>query len=396
MGDNVNSYDYGTIRIDDVTPLFRSVVANRPVFISLVDIQGGVTNTKHEWLQFKQSPQSWLLDAAYTAAGGTITLVSNDGLAEGDILRFEASDGTSYDMQAKVTAVDAGGADIDITEISTSENLADETVVYRIASPKNENSGESDEDNSKPDRVFNYTQIFRKDIQLSRTTLQSALHGLATDAVDQRAEKVQSLVDFQVERRLVELSWDMNASMLFGIPEQRTSSNPGRMGGVLYYLAQQAGTQLDAAGAEVSLDLLNQAVEQAVSNGADGPMLTILFCHPTQARAISALNTTGNNPTILREDKTTGSYVAQFQSDLGGTNGGALTTIVVDRNFAKDKIVIIRPDAVKLKSMQNMFLEETTDKKTDGRTWKLLGEYTLEFNNYTADGIVISDVGIPA
>lgn len=394
MGDNVNSYDYGTIKIDDVNPLFRAVVAKRPVLISLVDIAGGVTNPKHEWLQFKQSPSSWLLDSAYTAAGGTITLVANDGLAVGDILRFENPDGSSYTMQAKVTAVSGGGATITITEIGTGENLADETVVYRIASPKQENSDEADEDNSKPDRVYNYTQIFRKDIQLSRTTLQTALHGLATEA--DRANKIQDLVDFQVERRLTELSWDMNASMIFGIPEQRTSSANGRMGGILYYLGLQAGTTFDAAGAAVSQDILNQALEQAVSNGADGPLMTILFCHPTQAREISAFNTSGNNPIIIRGDETAGQYVARYQTDLSGTNGGALMTVVVDRNFAKDKIVVMRPGSVQLKYMQNLMLDETTDKKTDGRTWKLIGEYTLEFNNYTADGIVINDLAVPA
>jgi hypothetical protein len=54
------------------------------------------------------------------------------------------------------------------------------------------------------------------------------------------------------------------------------------------FLKSATGNSLDADGA-ITMAIINNAMEIAKSNGANG--ISLLLCHPTQARKISAFNT---------------------------------------------------------------------------------------------------------
>lgn len=384
------SMDYEAIHIPDVMQTFRTVVEKAPTTLSLIPISDErVTLHKHEWLEHSKSQQSWTVNGACNTGDTSLVVDDNTGMKVGDILKFEQSTGASVTVKAKVSAVNGDGVTVTIERLGTDENIGDNAVVYLVARPQLENSESDAGDNESPERAYNYTQIFRRDFRLSRTTLQSKVYGLATEA-DQEG-KLMSLINFQVVNKLREIAWELNNSVIDGVREERDDvTDRGMFGGILYFLTAQASSQYDAAGAAVSQEILNNAIEQAAENGAITSEITVMLCHPSQARRISAFNTSGNNPVILRGEVTAGSYVAQYQSDLAGSNGGALTLIVTDPNFPKDQLALLNPSDLAIKSMEVLSVTETTDADVDGRRWKILGELTLEVRNAATDHMLVT------
>jgi len=382
------SVEYSTINIEDVNDVFETIVKSKPVFASMVPVQGVATNTKHEWMEHKKSPKQWTIDGATTAGTGTLTLDDTTGIKVGDVIKFTASTGASISVKAKVLTV-ASGTSITVTRPyggTTDATISDNAVVSLVSRAVAENSTQSLDSNTIPTRKYNYTQIFRRDFGLSRTALKSAMHGLATDA--DKSQKVQTLVNFQINEQLNDIAYELNNSLIDGIREARADGGAnGSMGGILAFLKENTSSVYDASSSAISTSILNSAIEKAVTNGANGSDFAVMLMHPVQARKISAFNTAGTNPQIVnqRGETTTGSYVVKYQSDLAGSNGGALSTIIVDRNFPQDKIAILDMSKIAIVPMENFSVIETTESKTDGRTWKILGEVTLEFKNY-ADG----------
>lgn len=383
--------------IEDVMPVFRSLIAKAPAVAGMIPIAESedrfAKNHVHKWLEYKKSQTTWTVNGNSATSSTALVLDSTTGVKAGDILQFEKPSGASTSVKAKVVSV-TNGTDLVIERLfSTDEIILDNSIVTLVSRAKAENSTEDLENNAEPTKKTNYTQIFRRDFILSRTTLQTAFHGLATDA--DRERKVMDMVDFQVQNQLSDILFEYNNSLIDGYPEQRVAGGDnGTFRGMIPHLQLAAASQLDGGAVAITPTILNNAVEQAVGNGAKGTDLTRIICNSNQARKLTAFNQTGNNPVIERGDVTAGSYVARFQSDLAGTNGGALVEIVVDRNFPKDMMVITNPSSHLVAPMQPFFIEETTDNKTDGRTWKLLGELTYEFHNANDESILIHNLAV--
>lgn len=367
------------------------VIAKNPTFLSLIGMSPTmVTHHKHEWLEYKKSPVSWTVNGAVDAsATTTIVFDSNSGIKVGDILGFKASTGASLTQKAKITAVDGGGTDVTASWLTANTNdLTDNAVAFLISRARSEFSAEDLADNATLTDKFNYTQIFRRDFGLSRTTLQSRMYGLSTQgglSADPQANTM-SMIGFQLENQMKDIMYELNNSVLFGYKEVRVAGAAnGSMGGVLPFLEAESTALYNASAGALSTTILNGALNQAGENGANGSDLTLMMMHPRQARKFAALDST---VTVLRGDTTTGRYIAEYQSDLAGSNGGSRLTLAVDRNFPEDKIAMLDPTLINLAAMENLSVQETTDGKDDGRTFKLLGEMTLEVKN-AADGHIL-------
>jgi len=412
MSDLQTSPEFAAIHIDSVIEEFSTIVAKRPAVSSLIQF---VTNPaeyatlpRYEWLEHKRTPLAWTVNGDSNAASTGLTLDSTTGIKAGDVLGFTSPSGVSNNVRAKVTSVTSSTVLVIerlVTATLTDETILDNSEVFLVSRAKAENSTADAGTNEKPVRKHNFTQIFRRDLTLSRTLLQSKVYGLKSLSPADRRERLISLVQFQAEAQLQQIAYELNQTTLFGYREERVDGGDnGSMGGIFDFLFENTSSKLDAADAALSQTLINNAVNQVAENGGDTTQLTVLLCHPTQARQISAFNTSGNNPVIVREDKVAGSYVAQYQTDLGATNGGALTQIVVDRNFPKDRIVILNPNNLRYVPMEAFSVTETTliDSEgrivddQDGRRWKLLGELTLEFKNYADEAIVIHNIQVPS
>jgi len=356
-------------------------------------------------LEHKRTPLAWTVNGASASASTALVLDSTAGVKANDILGFKTTAGASVSPRAKVTSV-TNGTDLVIERLVTTAfpdaTIPDNATVFLISRAKAENSDSDAATNELPVRKFNYTQIFRRDLSLSRTLLQSQVYGLKGVSAADKREKIMKMVEFQAQAQLQQIAYELNQSTIFGVKEARADGGDnGSFGGIIDFLAENTESFYDAAGAALSQTILNNAVNQVAENGGDTTTLTVLHCHPRQARKISAFNTTGNNPVVIRGDVTAGTYVAQYQTDLAGSNGGALTQIVVDRGFPEDKIAILNPNNLRYVPMEAISVTETSRiedgriaSTVDGRQWKLLGELTLEFKNSRDEAVLIDDLAL--
>lgn len=397
MADVYKSYDFSAIQIPDVMQMFETVVAKQPTLLNLIGVDTSIRAkaTKHEWMQFKSSRSSFGVASAYTAADGVIVLDDVTGLSVGNVLGFTNADETSVTFKARITAINTGTNTITIDVIGTDENMADTATAYIVARGVSEMSSANPDTNRVPERKYNYTQILREDFQLSRTTLQSALYGLNDNQA--QTDAIQGQVDFQAAERLNSMAWELNQSLIEGVRYASDATEDARtMGGLMYYLGLSSDTQYDASASAISETIINNAMNKVVDNGGRGGSLNVLLCNANQARKISAFNTSGTNPVVQVQngDTRTGNYVVQYQSDLAGTNGGSLTTIVVDRNMPKDKVVVFSNEKTKLVPMQDMQMWDSTANDTDGRRYSMLAEYTFQWQNYETEGILIDNLTV--
>ena len=353
MSNLITSPEYESISIPDVTEAFRTVQASLPNFLSLVGLASHrVKNHEHKWLEYKKAPKSWLVKTESKIKNPFINLVSTQGLKVGSVLGFTQADGRSLPVKAKVLGINKNREIITIKRLGPDTTIPAEASVFLISYARQENSQGEEDPNEIPTWQENYTQIFRRDVHLSRTLLQTELHGLnRTEA----REKTYGLLNFQIFSRLRDLAYELNQSVLQGIKEKRLDGGGhGMLGGVLPFLTAQESSQYDASNTELQADLINNAIEQAVSNGANYSDLRVIACHPKQGRKFSSLNR--DKLIIERADSVTGNQVLNFRSDLPGFGG--VSRIVLDANFPQDQIALLSPDNLELLAMEPLSVTE--------------------------------------
>jgi hypothetical protein len=361
------SYDYqNTVR--DLSDAFMQVIEQSPVLKEMVRVSGVATNTKHEWLEDVVSQMERSIKAGnnYAIGAGVIELTSNVGVKVNDILEFELTTGVMGTLKAKVTNVNANTETISITVYggSVDQNMLAGSKVFLLSRPKNEATNADPDNGYEPTVEYNYTQIF------DRTALESLT------SVNVKKYGIGDALNYQVQRQLLDIGYEMARTMLRSPRVQRASGENGTMGGIMWFLQNGTGNSVDANSNPITPTILNNAFEVAAQNGAMG--ITTILCNPVQARKISAFNTSGNNPVIQRTDTTTGSYVTTFISDQGN-----VVNIVADRNFDKDKIALLDMSKIALVPLQNRQMQDkdATQVGADYIARRIIGEYTLEVKN---------------
>ena len=383
----VNSYEFqNTVR--DLGDAFRAIVVNDPILLNFLNESGFATNTKHEWLEDVITAKSWATDAAYTVADGTFTLVSTVWVKAGDILGFKKASGASSTLQVKVVSVDSATAiTVSVYGWTTDENLASGTTVSLISRPKNESSVAEADNGGEPSVQYNYTQIFDRTAKVSKTAQSVKMYGL------------DNALNYEVSRQLADLRYELVNAIIFGRRVQRNGSEAGTMWGMLHFMeiANTAGAdnKINASAAALSSTILNNGYEKGYKNGATN--LTTVLCGPKQARKISAFNTSGANPVIMKSESSTqaGAYVSAFVADLP-VQGWMVGTILVVSNFPEDKILLLDNDRVNFMPLQGRSFTDSdaTPQGADFFARRILGEYTLEFKNAGNAHILIENLAI--
>jgi hypothetical protein len=389
-----NSYDFSN-PIRDVSLEFDTLIASSPSFLKLFGSLGQsmnpitgapiVTNTKYEWINDPMTQYSSAITAFDTDGDGTgITLASTTGFEAGSIIRFEAAAGSSKTELAQVTSVDSA------TELTISRDYGSTTGVTLIvgdivilnSTPRNEDSDVGYAIKHQSSIDFNYTEIFDEVANLSATAMASASYDNAT------------AMAVQVRAAMIRLARKLENALIHGVRVQRTSSVAGSLGGLIQYISG-AGGNIDATGGNLSQTLVNNVIEDILQ---DGGMLInpMILCAPNQARRFSALNTSGSNPTVFKEntDRTVGGYTTAFVGDLTLEDQGIVAKIFTGQNFPKDKVAIVDMNSVSLQTMRGLASKDATTNGTDGRKERILAEVTLEIKNATTGHGIITGLNI--
>lgn len=384
------SYDY-QLNVRDLSNAFIEIVKKIPVLAALVGaplmgLDGQplmATNTKHEWLEDVMTPQEWTVNNTRSTSGGTLVLVSTVGIKAGMVLGFESAAGASKTVQLIVTTTPSSPTDVAVAVYgsSTDVQLVATDVVKLISIPKAESTDPDPTDGYEPTPEYNYTQIFDRTAKVSATAEMVKKYGIG------------SALNYQVAKKLKELAYELNNSIIYGRRVQRTGTTPGTtgsMGGLLYFLEAASGNEVDASGNDLSQGILNDGFELGMANGADN--MRTLLCNVNQARKISAFNTSGTNPLIMRDEKTAGSFVMQFVSDIPVGSNGMISQIVVEPNFPKDKIALIDTSKVGIVPLRGFTDKDATPNGADYYARRVLGELTMEVKNAANSHVILSNV----
>ena len=366
------SYNYANIK-RDLSDVFSVIVKNKPVLSTLIPMDWAVaTATKHEWLEDVVSPKSWVLDGAYTAADGDMTFENVTWLVVGSIVTFEKPTGASSTLTAKVTAVNTGTKVVTISvygDDSVDENLADAAIVKLVSIPKAEGTDPTANDGREPTTEFNYTQIFDRTAKVSKTSQEIAKYG------------IESAIDYQVETQLLDLAYEMVSTIIFGKRVLRGASEAGSMWGILYFLNKATGNKVDASAGAISSTILNNGLAKANENGALN--IDMVIWHPDQIRKVGAFNQ--NQIQLSQTDRSRGTYVTEYVGDLG-----TVTTLVSDRNFAKDKLLLVDSSKIRVLPLQNRGFQDV-DAALPGSDYfarRILWEFTMEVKNANTHTVI--------
>ena len=371
------SYDYVNVK-RDLSDAFVQVVQERPILSNVIGVAGVATQTKHERLEDVVSPSAWTTNAAYTIADPSLTLVTTAGLKVGDILKFELPTGVRATVLLEVTGITSGTViAVSVYGSTTDVNMATASGVRLMGRPKNEATCATADDGYEPGTEYNYTQIFDRTAKVSKTSVECEKYGIG------------GALNYQIERQLMDLAYEMVNTSIDMPRVQRTTSVNGTMGGRFRFMQQATGNVVDALGAAIDADMINDALELAAQNGATG--ISTFVCNPVQARKISAFNVSWNNPVITQDSKVAGSYVTTFLSDQGHA-----VVIVADRHFDKDKVAMIDPTKINLMPLKNRAFsdEDAAPVGCDYYARRILGEYTLEIKNAAESHVYITGLSV--
>ena len=342
----------------DLTDILSTVIAETPKFISLFGSAPDAIQRKHEWLEDQIAPRSLTVvsidtltitastaDVAKLLVGTTLSIADDPAL-----FRVTVLDSTST---FTVELAAANGSE------TTAPTAAD--VMGIVSTPQVEASSNSNGEQQyrESDTAYNQTQIIRKLVQLSRTSMGIGVYGIENSLATQLNFAMQ-----QVAR-------DMNRMALFGARVAGTASVKGEAGGLYTYAT---ALEVDADTSIFDNYIINDAA-QAITD--EGGVPSIIVCSPGQARVISAAN--ADQVRIIRADQARGEYVASVTNDMNG----ATQTVIADYDIPDTQAWVLDPAGLAISNLSNGRIsdEDTTTSGFDGIQRTILGELTFEFKN---------------
>ena len=345
-----------------VLATYEIIRQESPLLLGMIGTGEVATSTKLEWLEDSVGPRRFYPSAnssgALTVTADEVAMVKVGSLvmASGgpELFKVDSASGTSI----TVSLVAANGG-------SRTASTAPASVAWNIvADPEKEGSEAGDGAVHQAKIGYNYTQIFRKDVTLSRSAIQTAVYG-----------DLDNQINNQVSLKLEEMVRDMNGVLVFGHRQERSGSALGMAGGLYEFATGEGALSVDGGGTSALDDItINDAI-QLVSGAGGNP--SIVYTCPAQARVIGA--STRDQVRIVREDRVRGNYVAQVVNALNGS----LLTIIADplMNVVPNEAWVIDPEMMSIHHMQAPTDSDSTSAGFDGVRRSLIAETTFEFNN---------------
>lgn len=384
-----NTYDANNL-IRDVSEDFQLLIEQSP---SLLRMMGGlsqsldvitgnpiVTNPKFEWInESLVATRSAITGFGASDGDGTdFRVVSTAGFAAGQIVRLEASNGASKTELVKIVSVDSS------TKLTVSRDYGSTTgvtaavgdIVILVSKPLVQSSDSDTGQFQQGTAEYNYTQIFDATAELSETMKASLSYDKSTEMAK------------QIKAAMVRLARDIENAIIHGVRIAPAAGVPGNLGGFLQYI-KGSGGNIDTTGGNLSQTIINNIFERIYANGGMSNKYAIV-ASPNQARRLTALNTSGSNPIVYKDNtigQTLGNFVTSFIGDLP-VNGGISASVFVCQGMLKDQVAILDMNRVNLRVMRGLGMKNATVNGSDYDRQRLLTELTLEVNNATkAHGI---------
>lgn len=341
-------YDFKN-QIRDVVPLMDYINQESPKLISRVGAGQEATRNHHEWVEFLQG----IKQVEGTAANNVITVESATGLAIGQQLQPEDSNEV-YTISA------INGTAVTVTKVK--ETFADApsgATVYNVyGAPVATGSTSGEEAFIQGDTKDNFTQIFRRDTNLTGTAI-------STNTYDNANQ-----MNLQVMNALRELQYELNFSLWHGYKVQGAKGKPAKAGGLYEFCTENI---VDAGGDGITEADINAVVGKIIKKGG---LPNTIVINRALAPAISDLY---KDQIIIGEDSTVrGAYVNKIKDAYGN-----ILEVIYDDQCPKGHVWIFDINKIKVSPLQGRAFKDmdSTPAGYDGEKRTIIGEYTFEIYN---------------
>lgn len=362
--------------VEDVSDIIGIVSPyETPLLDHIGDAKKPATSTVHEWIE----------DAliANTGAISDPGIVGTDtDFIVADVTPFRVGDlvrpGNTGEVML-VTAVDTGTSSLTVTRGyggTTQGTLADAMALTILGNAALEGADAPAARFTNRVRKQNYTQIFTAAIDVSGSMQAANQHGITDE------------VDYQKQERMRELLRDLENTVINGVAPSGTQEGSGTvrrtMNGIIHSISTntfQPGVNGMPAGNAGALDeaLLNAAM-RAVWEQSSGTIDTIV-CGGKQKRKINSFAT--GSRAYLPEDTRYSDMVSVYESDFG------VSRVILSRWVPADSVLFLDSSRIGVLPLAGRsFHYKPLAATGDSVSGQVIGEYTLEFKNENAHGVL--------
>lgn len=344
----------------DLSPIINRLIANSPHLISLFAVKEPATATRCEWFQDQLKGRSF---TGTPATNGKIAVTPEEAAKVRVGMRLTIRDDSAVFGVVGVSASEitvqffaSHGSDItglaDLPTSLTTFNITYEPIV--------EGSTDAEKVLHQPGKDYNFTQIFRKDVEFTRTAKKVKTIDGSNSFVDQEA--------FAIDLILREI----NRGAIDGIRNDNGNDLLRTFGGLYEFGTQEGGLFINRPGAVINSGLVNDGAQ--LINDAGGNANAIIV-GSGQRRVLSAEYK--DKLHVVREDKERGSFVGQIVSD----SSGGMMRIVGEPDIPDTHAWVVDTACFGMRYLDPILSTDATTKVMDGERRKIIGELTLEFKN---------------
>lgn len=354
----VATYDLETNKTD-ISGLF--LLKNLPdtPFYNLVSEGAPVGSTDVKWFEDPITKTYTRLTEGITSASTTLKIADELNLQKGALLSV---DGSQFLVES-ASGKNLTGKFINIDAPQGTFTASATAMIYLQNNARPEGSEAQDGKTQDAFEVLNYTQILDRSFSVTGTQINSDRQGTLPDFVQYNADKTMD-----------DLRYELASGIWSGVPyKPATNAEARRMGGIYYYTKKYGYTGEITGGLTQKKidDFLYQARAETRNN------LTQMWINPIDLDKFSGMLAEVVTPVMPNgQTLTVGNNVIAYVSKLGKN-----IAIYTDEMCKAGRIWLGSPSLVKIRPFQNRALSmEELPKTMDGKKFRMLGEYTIEFN----------------
>lgn len=351
---------------------FEIARSNRTGILSVVNF-GQPTQAydgyKMGWLDMRVDATGSTVDGAVAIGGTTVAVPTGDGA------KFRV--GMTFSVKGSdevIQVTDVSTDDLTVTRGfggTTAAALTDGQEITIDVTSRGENSLAENDGIFQPEKVENFFQTMDTAVEMSRRALSTMQWGNTND------------LQFQVSERIRQLAIQMDRALIRG--RRATSTISGEeytyTGGLRFFLDQAGAIVSDAAGAALTLDMINNLNAEIVKRGGYADTIAVGI---DRARELNSLVSSNFSSQRLADWSNDEGSVTMLPSDIPLL--GTTTTIVVDTNLADDELIIFNKSNITVTPMMAhnanasgaWQTKDATQPGQDGERVRVLGDFAME------------------
>lgn len=368
--------------VEDVSDIIGIVSPHEtPLLDHLGDAKRAAISTVHEWIEDTLLPNTGQINqATFTPSPTTATAIIVQSAARfrpGDLVR----PGTTGEVML-VVAVNTGTNVLTVTRgygATTAATLVNAMTLHILGNAALEGDDAPEARFTNRVRRQNFTQIFTASVEVSGSMQAAASYGVADE------------VDYQKQERMRELLRDLENCVINGVAPgaspQGSSTVRRSMNGILRSINTNA-FQPGQAGIPEGSGSGNNGLTEQVLNAAlrsvweqSSGVVDTIVVGGAQKRRINAFAT--GSRSYMPEDQTYSDMISVYESDFG------VCRVVLSRWVPPDALILLDSSRVSVMPLQGRsFHFKPLAARGDAVSGQVIGEYTLEFKNENAHGVL--------